>query len=214
MPRLKLIRTAKFPYHVTVRTNNKEWFPIELDHVWSIMKRFREEATEKYKAEVIAFVLMSNHLHMILRTPDLNLDQIMCYFLTKSSKRIQFFGNRINHIFGRRYHWNLLEEPRSFAYVYKYVARNPIRAGLCKSVEDYPYSSFNPLNKIMIPENLKNEVPRNPEEILKWLNHPCPKEFEEIIKQTLKRRSFKFSTTSNRQKNIRHLKAAYQIEFP
>ena len=80
MPRKNLIRCNNLPYHVTSRANNKEWFALPMDQVWKICQDCLKAAFDLHKVEIIAFVLMNNHYHLILRTPDANLDQFMYEF--------------------------------------------------------------------------------------------------------------------------------------
>lgn len=51
-----------------------------MDEVWQICLDCMKEAHQKHKVEVISFVLMSNHYHLLLRTPDANLDLFMYEF--------------------------------------------------------------------------------------------------------------------------------------
>ena len=75
MPRKKIIRTNEFPYHVTARTNNQEWFKLSLDEVWSIFERVLSKVQLRYSIEIYQFVLMSNHYHLLLSTPEANIDK-------------------------------------------------------------------------------------------------------------------------------------------
>ena len=73
MPRKKLIRTDQFPYHVTTRTNNKNWFSLPLEETWNICLRSLHKANKLNKVNLHAFVLMKNHYHLLLETPEANL---------------------------------------------------------------------------------------------------------------------------------------------
>ncbi len=179
MPRPKLIRSDRFAYHVYVRSNNKEWFYIPIEECWRILLIALNRIPDRYRPEVHALVLMSNHLHMILSAPNRNLDAIMMYFLSDATRWIQNSSGRINHIFGGRYGWSLLEGPQALAYAYKYIYRNPVRAGLCDRVEDYPFSTLNTTSATRMVEGFGpywRLIPRNFEDRLAWLNKPTPKE--------------------------------------
>ncbi len=142
MARKALIRTSEYPYHVVNRCNNKEEFPIGLHDLWPIFLKTLCETKYKFPLEVECFVLMNNHYHLLLRTPECNLDTIMHYFNMKLSRRIAIFSGRINRIFGARYKWSLIMNDIYYSNVYKYIYQNPMRAGLTSRVEDYPYSSW------------------------------------------------------------------------
>src|SRR5687768_2108167 len=100
MARPKLVRSTDCAYHVTVRSNNKEWFHIPVSECWKLFQKKLYAANQKYKFEIHTFVLMSNHFHLIASTPQANLDQVMRYFLTEFSRAINVRADRINHVFG------------------------------------------------------------------------------------------------------------------
>lgn len=142
MPRKKLIRTDKYPYHVTVRTNNKEFFPIELDHLWRIFLNILGEVQKKEEILIHSLVLMGNHFHLLLKTPKKNLDRVMYLVMKKLTAKIQGASGRINRIFGGRYKWSLVDRLDYFLVVVKYIYRNPVRASLVKKADKYPYSTL------------------------------------------------------------------------
>jgi len=80
MPRKNLIRTNLYPYHVTIRSNNKEWFDLPREIVWKICLRAMVLANQKHPVRIQAFVLMANHYHLLIWTPQCNLDRFMSVF--------------------------------------------------------------------------------------------------------------------------------------
>ncbi|MCO4794717.1 MAG: transposase [Bacteriovoracaceae bacterium] len=142
MPRKKLIRTNEFPYHVTSRSNNKEWFYIPTEDVWKHTRAVIRLGRKKFNIKIDAFVLMNNHYHMCIWTHDSNLDEFMMYFNKNLGQRIARQANRINRIFGASYKWTLIESDIYYRNVLKYIYQNPIRAGLVKTCQEYPYSDF------------------------------------------------------------------------
>lgn len=142
MPRKKIIRSDSHPYHVTIRTNNKEWFKVPLDEVWSICLNALSVTNFKCPANIHAFVLMNNHYHLLITTPNADLDKFMFYLNSKISKEIRKKTDRINSIFGSRYHWELIENDNYYKNVLRYIYQNPIRAQIVKRCEEYKYSSL------------------------------------------------------------------------
>lgn len=141
MPRKPLIRTAHTPYHVTSRSNNKEWFALPMPEVWKICLEAMELAHDKHPVDVISFVLMNNHYHLMLITPEANLDLFMYEFNKLISLRLRERSGHINKMFGSRYKWCLIRSQKYFKNCYRYVYQNPLRAGIIHKCEDYPYST-------------------------------------------------------------------------
>ncbi|EPZ49742.1 transposase IS200-like protein [Bacteriovorax sp. BAL6_X] len=142
MPRKSLIRQSKFPYHVITRTNNREWFPLPMFQVWDLCKEALIYAQSKCMVEINCFVLMSNHYHMILTTPNEDIDIFMRFFNSRFSSLLAKNSNRINQKFSNRYRWSIIDNQSYLKNVYRYLYQNPIRAGIAESCGDYPYSSL------------------------------------------------------------------------
>ena len=82
---------------------------------------------------VYAFVIMSNHLHVVLKTPQPNLSRGMQSFLSgyanKWSRRHHFSG----HVFQGRFRTELVEDETYLWTVTRYVHLNPVRAGIVEN---------------------------------------------------------------------------------
>jgi len=142
MVRKKLIHTNEFPYHITARSNNKEFFYLPTRIVWEICCEQLRLAGELYNIKVYQFVLMSNHYHLLVRTPDLNIDKFMHYFQRSVAREINLRANRINHVFGGPYRWSVVQNKSYLSYVIRYIFQNPVRAGIVENFEDYAYSTL------------------------------------------------------------------------
>lgn len=142
MPRPKLIRTAEHPYHITTRSNNKEWFYIPTSDVWNHAYSILKNSEKKFNVKVDAFVVMNNHYHLCVYTPEANVDKFMNDFNLKLSKKISRQADRINRIFGARYHWSVIETNSYYFNVIRYIYQNPVRAEICQRCEDYPFSDL------------------------------------------------------------------------
>jgi len=197
MPRKVVPPNSEFPYHVNVRCINREWFEIPMDEVWAIMEDYLFFIHHAYEIEIISFVLMNNHFHMIVRSPKANLSEAMNYFMRETSKQIAARSGRINQIYGGRFHRTLIEDPHYFNAAYKYVYRNPYEAGLCNLVQDYRYSTlFRKLGSapLHFPVAYDSTLFFSYDDTLRWLNRtPLPEDTEQVVK-ALKRLVFKLPT--------------------
>ena len=171
MPRKKLIRSKNLPYHVTSRSNNKEWFQLPLTQVWKFSQESLKEAIQIHPVEIISFVLMGNHYHMLLVTPDGNIDDFIYEFNKRFALKIKNRTGQINRIFGGRYKWCLIESQRYLINCYRYIYQNPVRAGLVDRCEDYPFSTIqNILGRSSFAVPLHDRYGFKDEYGLQWLN--------------------------------------------
>lgn len=193
MPRKKLIYTHEFPYHVCARSNNKEWFYLPTDEVWEIFVSEINRLFTGYKCSLHAFVLMSNHYHMLVTVdPNHNLGEVMRELQKSVSRRINQRAQRINHVFGGPYKAALIRSENDFLEVLKYVYRNPVKAGIVERVEFYKYSTL--VNKDMRLSLQSNMFKiENPKKYLAWFNVENDSEKELRIKQALSRTEFRVS---------------------
>ena len=191
MPRPLLVRSETHPYHVTSRCNNKEFFPIPLHNVWDIMmKEFKKEVDENELC-IHAFVLMGNHFHLLCHTPKANLDQIMQRFLRSTSIKINSQSKTINHLWGGRYKWTLIDSEFYYFQVYRYIYQNPIRAKICERVEDYDYSTL--INSVLPVRKLTGPPFDKEENKLAWLNEKYSEEDQGLIRLGLRKHQFDVS---------------------
>lgn len=185
MSRKTLIRTNELVYHITTRSNNKEWFYLSSNEVWRLCKEVLKEIDSKFSIEIHAFVLMNNHYHLMIRTPDSNIDKVMKYFNGKLSRLINRSAGRINHVFGAPYRWSLIENRIYYLNAIKYLYQNPVRAKICDRVENYPYSTFH-------KENLEFDIKSYLTSLDKeWLNEPISSSSKELIQKNLKKKYFR-----------------------
>ena len=202
MPRKNLIRTGVFPYHVCARSNNREWFYAPLAKVWETFEEYLCKIQDVHGVDIHAFVLMSNHFHLLISTPQSNLDSAMLYLMREVCRSINRSSNRINHLFGGPYKWSVIYSAFKYDHALKYVYRNPVKAQLCQFVEDYPYSSLKKGAFKVSQSTLATLRAGLPEiDRLRWLNEPYSPEEDDCVRRALRRREFKI-TPVNGRKNL------------
>jgi len=100
-----------------------------------------QETGEFFGAQVAAYCLMSNHYHLLVRTPSGNLSRIMRHVNGVYTQRYNRRHKADGQLFRGRYKSILVEEDSYLLELLRYIHRNPVRAKICKSVEEYPWSS-------------------------------------------------------------------------
>lgn len=91
-----------------------------------------------------AYVLMSNHYHLALETPEGNLVAGMQWLQATFANRFNKLRGERGHLFQGRYKALLVEEGEPLAQVCHYIHLNPLRAGLVEmgGLRDYRHSSY------------------------------------------------------------------------
>ena len=200
MPRASLIKTAEFPYHVYSRSNNREWFQLPMEEVWNIFHYYLGIVVKEFGLKIGSFVLMSNHFHMILWTPNENLDQAMHYLLREVSKKINERAGRRDHLFGGTYKWSLITNEVYLAQVYRYNCQNPLVKDMISAVQDYKFSTlYYILNDLKLNFELHEHeiisnseyIPQKSSERLIWLNERYTDEQREAISSGTKKSIYK-----------------------
>jgi REP element-mobilizing transposase RayT len=197
-----LQRSTIYPYHVTARTHDREWFDLPLEVVWSYLTEEVFTAALAYGVKPHALVLMSNHFHLLISTPHENLDSAMNFLVRETSRRVNRRVQKRRHLFGDRYHWSIICGALYYAHAYKYVYTNPIRAGICERAEDYRYSTVRAVvgeSKSAIPLHPPSPalgclVPEDPDVQLDWINRPLRNRHDAtLVHSALRHRIFRFS---------------------
>jgi putative transposase len=131
MSRKKIDYLPHAVYHCVARTNDKEPFH-SLPDTWRIFSRELSFISKHYGVTIFAFVLMSNHYHLLLKVGDkIPLGRVMNYFQAKLSRTLNLRNQRINHVFRGQYRGSRITECSHFDVVFRYVLQNPLKANLC-----------------------------------------------------------------------------------
>jgi REP element-mobilizing transposase RayT len=141
MPRPPRLVYAGATYHVTTRGNNRE--PIFQDDTdrWAYLARLARVVREG-SAVVLAFVLMPNHVHVVLQTREANLPALLHRLQGPYARFYNRRHGRRNHLFGQRYGSRPITTDAHLLESTRYIHRNPVRAGLVDRPQDYPWSSL------------------------------------------------------------------------
>jgi putative transposase len=92
--------------------------------------------------ECFMYCLLSNHFHLVIRINEPTMAAGMQYLNARHAESFNHRYGRRGHAFGARYHSELIETPSHALEVSRYVPLNPVRAGLCRTPEEWPWSSF------------------------------------------------------------------------
>lgn len=141
MPRLQRVMAAGFPQHVIQRGNNREaCFFAEADYAAYL--GWLDRAARTYRVAVHAYALMTNHVHLLV-TPGMEggVSRMMQYLGRHYVQYINKTHRRSGTLWERRFHASVVESEAYLLTVQRFIERNPVRAGIVKVPQDYPWSS-------------------------------------------------------------------------
>jgi putative transposase len=129
------------PFHVTARGNRGQ--AIFVDN--RDRERFLEllaRVTSDLAWTVDAYCLMTNHYHLVVETPTSRLSKGMQRL---NASYAQWFNRRhdlVGHLFRHRFYAGLVTRDSHLLELLRYLALNPVHAGLCAKPEEWPWSSY------------------------------------------------------------------------
>jgi len=137
---LRIIERDRW-YHVTCRGNNRG--PIAWDqHDYASLKGELERAAMRFRWELAAWCFMPNHYHLVLRTPHGGFSEGFQVMNGSHSRRTNRRYGRTDHLFRNRPRARRIRSDAHLVSAVVYVVRNPVRAGLCRTAGEWPYSSY------------------------------------------------------------------------
>lgn len=98
--------------------------------------------------EVYCYCLMDNHIHLIIKS-----NKLSFHIRHIASVYAMWFNHkyeRRGYLFQDRFRSEVIEEEGYLLRCFRYILRNPVKAGICQKAKDYPWSSypvyFNPVS--------------------------------------------------------------------
>ena len=113
-------------YHVTARGNErKDIFRDDTDRFHFL--ELQSELTEEFGVRVHAYVLMDNHYHLLLETPEANLSRAMQWLNASYCMWFNVRRRRHGHLLQGRFGAFVVEDDAGWQEVARYVHLNPVR---------------------------------------------------------------------------------------
>ena len=100
-----------------------------------------QEVSALWNMRNSAYCLMPNHYHLLVQTPDGNLSRCMRHLNGVYTQRFNHHNNKEGQLFRGRYKAVLVDADSHLLEVLRYIHRNPLKAGIVKHIDDYPWSS-------------------------------------------------------------------------
>ena len=142
MPRRARIRFPGIPQHVIQRGNNRAacFFA---DDDYRYYRQCLSDGTQRYGCAIHAYVLMTNHVHLLVTSEtEEGLSLMMRYLGSRYVQYVNYVYRRTGTLWEGRYKSCLIDSERYLLTCYRYIELNPVRAGLVADPADYPWSSY------------------------------------------------------------------------
>ena len=142
MPRPNRICIPGLPHHVVQRGNNKlATFYSQWDYV--VYLDSLAEASKHFNVDVHAYVLMTNHVHLLV-TPH-SKDGLSLMMQALGRRFVSYFNKkhgRTGTLWEGRFKNSVVDSDVYCLACYRYIELNPLRAGLVRNPVDYQWSSY------------------------------------------------------------------------
>ena len=123
-------------YHVVVRGNERRAIFRDDEDREQYLERLAHYR-EKFGFRLLAFCLMSNHVHRAIRAGHFPLSRIMAGLQSSYTQWFNRRHGRVGHLFQGRYKAFLVQEERYLLGLVRYIHENPVRAKVVERPRDY-----------------------------------------------------------------------------
>ena len=154
MPRERRKKSCNDVYHIVSKGNSKIYIlqsDIDKRRYLSLMKNKKD----KYGVKIYAYCIMSNHVHILLKS---GYESLPLYMKEVNQEYAVYYNvkyDKKGHVFQSRYYSSCVENEEYLLCCIRYIHNNPVKASLVKSITDYPFSSA---REIILPN--KNQSKR------------------------------------------------------
>lgn len=140
MPRANRVILEGAIYHIYQRGNNREYIFENPKHKAFLIKQIKEY-NELYDFQLLAYVIMDNHYHLLIKTNQTTISEIMFSINNVLGKYLNRELKRTGHIFESRFKCKLVDNEAYLIWLLRYIHRNPVRAQLSQTADGYEWSS-------------------------------------------------------------------------
>ena len=127
-------------YHVIIRGINKQDIFIDDQD----KRKFIKEvflAKEKFEFKLYAYVIMPNHVHLVIKEKQIDISKIMHRIQLAYSEYLNIKYSRVGHVFQGRFYSKNIENEEYLKSVIRYIHFNPDKAGIIR-YDQYQWSSY------------------------------------------------------------------------
>ena len=142
MPRQARRKSESGIYHIMLRGINQQQIFEDEEDGFRFLKTL-SKYKEQCGYEIYAYCLMGNHIHILLKEGKENLTLVLKRVAGSYVYWYNWKYRRCGHLFQDRFKSEPVEDDANFLTVIRYIHQNPIKAGICKNIDGYKFSSYN-----------------------------------------------------------------------
>ncbi len=140
MPKFPRLVVPGYPHHVTQRGIRRQQTFFD-DSDYKAYVDLIKELKVVADVEIWAYCLMPNHIHMIaVPNAKQGLARLFGAAHHRYAMRVNAMHNWRGHLWQERFYSVVMDETHTLAAM-RYIELNPVRAGLCRHADDWPWSS-------------------------------------------------------------------------
>ena len=129
-------------YYVINRGNNRQAIFLEdedYERYLGVLYRFKKA----YEFKLFAYCLMTNHVHLLIKVSEKgNISKIMQSITLAHTKHYHHKYRTSGHVWQGRFRSPIVSNDEYMIEVMSYIEKNPVKAKMVRSVEDYRWSSY------------------------------------------------------------------------
>lgn len=137
----KCLKTSFF--HVMVQGIQKEYI-FKNDRYINRYLQLIKEKLNKEKLELIAYCIMNNHAHLLIKTEDIQ--ELSIYMQKINTIYAKYYNymekDRVGYVFRNRFKSEPIIDKEQLIQCVKYIHRNPVKANMVNNEKEYKYSSY------------------------------------------------------------------------
>jgi putative transposase len=127
-------------YHVTARGIARNEIYLD-DHDRRLFVHILVQTLARFSWRGLSYCLMPNHFHLLIRTPIPNLSRGMARLKGGYAKAYNRRHERIGPLFAGRFSARLIQRDRHLLETFRYIALNPVAAGLCETPSSWRWGA-------------------------------------------------------------------------
>jgi putative transposase len=131
-------------FHITSRGNDRKPLFVDDADRCRLLELLRRNSV-RLKWVPVTYCLMGNHYHLLIQTKEPNLASGMRDLNGRYARYFNTRHGHVGHVFEGRYRSSLIQTERYLLAASRYIALNPVRAGIVRRPEDWAWSAHRAL---------------------------------------------------------------------